>query len=640
MGYTRKHIVNRRNVNGCKADSYDCDRDSQEQQADSTRETGMQTCVNEDGTTSSYFDKRKLKIAPRSTLQFKVGPSFTVAKNYFRVLNATTQQEVKVSLIPRIDRGFDFIDNEWIGYKRNYFTLVTSFEASMPTDEFLRSGFLAVGEDGNNSHVPSRILYFAVKIVAMCDEDKSEINLVQHTAKRDKGPQFAPPLHALVPAELPNHQTIRDASNVRNETKMKKYDSLFFYHRDEVGGQVGKNAILSTYPEDQIRKVARYERVQFSSSINAKKPSHQNKHFILRVVLGCVVDGTQLGRNLGSQYKGLDCLMGSGKETFIPVSEMRTPPLVIRGRSPSNYTGHASNNPQPTRRAEGCASQAREMSSSTSDHNFEKPLKRSLRSVDSYSLKNITNRYNENIQRPALPRPEIRNVVLDENGEEIAPQTMSYIEKVLNRNYVATNTVSSSDGKTELLPRPAALLAPIIGMKDIELRPILNFSYHRNYDSEPVSISRLDPFSMNDDHFDNRRMSVFSMLSRPPSEQCEKRRKLQSKASASDSRNRTAHASRDLGGEDSFDFTNPETSYNYHHCSNISKEMESGSVPRLANANPMDISFCLGLDADPNMLRGPLPSKNYGRRLFTANAKPSDVLIGGELFDEPSFYHQ
>ena len=36
----------------------------------------IMTRINDDGSTSNYFDKRKLKIAPRSTLQFKVGPPF------------------------------------------------------------------------------------------------------------------------------------------------------------------------------------------------------------------------------------------------------------------------------------------------------------------------------------------------------------------------------------------------------------------------------------------------------------------------------------------------------------------------------------------------------------------------------------
>lgn len=317
----------------------------EEEDWDGTRPI-IETHVNEDGTTSSYFDKRKLKIAPRSTLQFKVGPPFEFVGNYYHVTESGSERNLNFCILPRIDRGFDFIDNEWVGYKRNYFTLVSSFETpEWDLEEFLSTSFELHADRGQSC----KIKYFAITINARSDDDQTEINLVQHTAKRDKGPQFTPAMAPLIPSALPNHQIIREASNVRNTTKMKKYDSTFYFHRDEpvVAAFYPHHSLIHSYPNDCIQKVARYERVQFASSINVKKPTQQNKHFRLHVVLGAVVPQKFVQHStLSDTMQGMsmikelstDTLGTSDKDMFIPLQEMKTPPLIIRGRSPSNYT--------------------------------------------------------------------------------------------------------------------------------------------------------------------------------------------------------------------------------------------------------------------------------------------------------------
>ena len=299
---------------------------------------GIQSTLNEDGTVSSYFDKRKLRIAPRSTLQFKVGPPFNLKSTFGKVVDTSTGKPVKFEITPRIDRGFDNIDDEWVGYKRNYFTLVTSFQVcDFSLEKFLGSSFQLHLVDNFHSQAVD-IKYFAVMIKARMDDEITEINLVQHTAKRDKGPQFAPVMCPLVPSELPKHQTIREASNVRNTAKMKKYDSTFYFHRDQEVEKYGPNALLRTYPKNCIQKVARYERVQFASSINMKKPGQQSRHFSLYVILGAVVDGKVTGLNFFKSRNREHTIINNGEQgVFISLQEMNTPPLIIRGRSPSNY---------------------------------------------------------------------------------------------------------------------------------------------------------------------------------------------------------------------------------------------------------------------------------------------------------------
>lgn len=358
----------------------------------------IQTHVNEDGTTSSYFDKRKLKIAPRSTLQFKVGPTFEFVGNYYEVYQSYTGRMLDLSIIPRIDRGFDFIDGEWVGYKRNYFTLVSSFEAlGWNLDEFLNSCFELQG-DGSQRYP---IKYFAISIKAKSDDDHTEISLVQHTAKRDKGPQFTPAMAPLIPSSLPNHQIIREASNVRNTTKMKKYDTTFYFHRGDPTNPVeyaGKS-VINSYPNDCIQKVARYERVQFASSINVKKPAQQNRHFRLHVVLGAVISKGFDRRDYSSDERQggiLEFGMETQKDLFVPLQEVRTPPLIIRGRSPSNYT---SSQRIAVRTSSYNCSYKREQSDSVSPPN---PMLASQNSVTSQSPMIVSS------NKPRLGRPSKR----------------------------------------------------------------------------------------------------------------------------------------------------------------------------------------------------------------------------------------
>lgn len=256
----------------------------------------------------------KRKLAPRSSLQFKIGPQFapTVIQN---VILDSKGEEIKPILTPRIDRGFERIDEEWVGYKRNYFTLVSSFC-------FEGVSFLRFAADFFHTIDPQtgqrkKINYFGIRLSSKCADDDSSVVLIQHTAKRDRGPQFEPPIHPAVPSNLPDHNIIREAANVRNTSKIAKLNRIFFFDRDDHEIEPSNIKGLQNYPTDKIIKVARYERIQFSSSINYKKPSLNNKRFKLFVEL---VGFTDIG-------------------DWIPLAYTETPPLIVRGRSPSNYQG-------------------------------------------------------------------------------------------------------------------------------------------------------------------------------------------------------------------------------------------------------------------------------------------------------------
>ena len=254
---------------------------------------------------------KKKKVAPRSGLQFKVGPDFERTVSHKPIYVDSVCEEVIPLLQARIDRGFEFCNGEWIGYKRNYFTLVAcfNFENFSPAT-FFGDKFYTFDEEDEKRYIKC----FAIRLVSTCPEDNSEVSLVQHTAKRDRGPQYQPPAYPSVPGYLPSHSVIKQTSNIRNCDKIDQYNKIFFVDHSQLEN-ISENSILNSYPEGKIATVARYERIQFSTSINYRKPTTVNRHFILKVELLGVLD--------------------DGKHNVMASCE--TQPLVVRGRSPSNY---------------------------------------------------------------------------------------------------------------------------------------------------------------------------------------------------------------------------------------------------------------------------------------------------------------
>lgn len=251
-------------------------------------------------------DKPERRMAPRASNQFRVGPPFLGTEHHCPLFAGKSR--VYPQICARLDRGFEMIDGEWIGYKRNYFTLVAAFGfALLASDAAMAATF--------HTH-NSRVAYFTLKLTAVSPDDSSvSVSLVQHTAKRDKGPQFAPPVYTAVPGTLPDHHLVRSVANIRNTDKISLCHRLF-YMADEPRARVvaeHPGCLLSTYPPADVATAARYERIQFQSGSLLKK-LHSTKHYVLVVQLWA---STQHGEVL--------------------VASARTPMLVVRGRSPSNY---------------------------------------------------------------------------------------------------------------------------------------------------------------------------------------------------------------------------------------------------------------------------------------------------------------
>lgn len=224
---------------------------------------------------------------------------------------------MKVEITARIDRGFDMISDEWIGYKRNYFTLVAAYNfPEYPLDITAESKFFCL----DSKRTKRQLAYFMLRLRAVSAEDgTTDVRLVQHTAKRDRGPQFSPPIYNSVPGALPSHEIMRQVANIRNDEKVSESNRVFnVLPKERAVLAENENCIIHTYPpEEPLARVARYERIQFSSVASTTKKSGTSacKYNILVVDL--------LGRTVNGN--------------LVVLASANSPPLTIRSRSPSNY---------------------------------------------------------------------------------------------------------------------------------------------------------------------------------------------------------------------------------------------------------------------------------------------------------------
>lgn len=276
------------------------------------------------------LDSNNRKVAPRSSDLFRVGPQFSETRHHQDIYCKRNDMDVNPILEARIDRGFEVGENgTWIGYKRNYFTLVAAFSLeNFDFERFIQNKFYTFEKSSKNGESVGEnkveISYFAIRLVAKCSDDDVSISLVQHTAKRDKGPQFPPPIYPAVPGDLPDHETVRASCNKRNGNKIENMNKIFYFDRAEYYHNTNLDAlkddsVLKNYPSDSIARVARFERIQFTSSIRIKSTSVTSRYFTLHVeLLGIIEDE-------------------DAQIQPILLSSIETPPLIIRGRSPSNY---------------------------------------------------------------------------------------------------------------------------------------------------------------------------------------------------------------------------------------------------------------------------------------------------------------
>lgn len=276
------------------------------------------------GSTNFDPDSTNKKVAPRSKDLYRIGPPFGHTVIHRPVYCVATNLQLFPQIDCRLDRGFELGEaGNWIGYKRNYFTMVLAFTfQNWSMDAFVENEYQVM--DKNDPKNRLLVSYFALSVLAKCSDPEVQIGLVQHTPKRDKGPQYNPPVYPAVPGSLPDHQTVMASSNKRNMKKIRTLGRIFSfdraaYYKEHNMDPQKDQSILRGYPSDVVSRVARFERIQFSASIRVKqKSNHVHKFFTLIVELSAVVNDED-------------------RTLLVPIASCTSAPLLVRGRSPSNY---------------------------------------------------------------------------------------------------------------------------------------------------------------------------------------------------------------------------------------------------------------------------------------------------------------
>lgn len=171
-----------------------------------------------------------------------------------------------------MDRGFFKAEQDWTCYRRNYFQVSSSFDV------------VGLNYSIKGSEVPCllrqqeqliQVDYFSIGITARVTSNDKKIELVQHTPKRDKGPQI-----------IPEPRPLRAGGNL---------------HLAPIG------------PNNNI---VTFERLQFKTATanNGKRRAAQQYYEIV-----------------------VDLYANSSHTPPICVATCTSAPLVVRGRSPGHY---------------------------------------------------------------------------------------------------------------------------------------------------------------------------------------------------------------------------------------------------------------------------------------------------------------
>ncbi|KAJ3119436.1 hypothetical protein HK098_005497 [Nowakowskiella sp. JEL0407] len=200
------------------------------------------------------------------------GPYFRETDQIHRIFSMDRQRTYKLRLFPKIDRGFFLAENDWTCYRRNYFQVSCSFTALDAANQRLDLPCYLQSETGWWT-----VTQFLINISSKTSTNTREIELVQHTAKRDKGPQLTPQPRACDPQVTP---------------------------------------ILNFRQDPESRAVVTFERLQFkyATANNGKRRAAQQYHVIVLELYGRCDNGT-----------------------LIKIAQSESAPLVVRGRAPGHY---------------------------------------------------------------------------------------------------------------------------------------------------------------------------------------------------------------------------------------------------------------------------------------------------------------
>lgn len=219
---------------------------------------------------------------------------------------------VKIDITGTIDKGFFLSEGEWTCYRRNYFSCVCSFSLS----PYYAGNHLQFTP--SNSSQPVQVFGFAMSISAVVsDNEQHNIDLVQHTPKRDKGPIMKPEkIRLAVKQPPPNHPHLNMFPDGVGNSRMPYTDNF-----------------SSQGNTQQCPTEHTFERIQFKQATqnNGKRRAAQQYYQLV----------VELWADVGNHNHGTD--------QYVKIAFRKSSKMIVRGRSPGHYQndrrGSQSNGP-------------------------------------------------------------------------------------------------------------------------------------------------------------------------------------------------------------------------------------------------------------------------------------------------------
>lgn len=220
-------------------------------------------------------------------------------------------QIVNSHIDAKIEKGFFFSsDRVWTCYRRNYFSVQVSYSLN----PHIPNGRLYLNR---GSKQPEQIQSIAMSLSAAVDAPSGKpIELIQHTPKRDKGPQLPIKKELLSPAPPGKSQHEHAYGMAAYQHTASTASPCLPLQNDGEQSQHFSPAGHASATHQHT-----FERIQFkSATANNGKRRAQQQYYHLVVELWANIQNPR-----------------DQQPTWVKVAQRVSQPVVVRGRSPSHY---------------------------------------------------------------------------------------------------------------------------------------------------------------------------------------------------------------------------------------------------------------------------------------------------------------
>ncbi|KAK7203787.1 PhoG like DNA-binding family-domain-containing protein [Myxozyma melibiosi] len=289
---------------------------------------------------------------------------------------------VHASIHAYVPRGLRHEGGRWLAYRRNYLVVMASASFDLPVSALpnprpqpssLASSLIGGGHAfytqlnfRNQPPRTVRVTRFAISIQAEDEASGKSVALIQHTSKRDAGPQRKPVLEPITPiiaAEAAssgngNAQTPRAQAGYPSSSSSSASEAIFRNLQskstsatsygfsssaaDFSGADTDDNEDDPYYDDDdhladgRLADTAVFERIQFKKATanNGRKNTAQQMFRLVTVLYAGISYEDCAG---GANVVGPVVLDDRNQIVYVELQRIATSGIIVRGRSPGHY---------------------------------------------------------------------------------------------------------------------------------------------------------------------------------------------------------------------------------------------------------------------------------------------------------------